>query len=81
MSVNVTVMPAAIPHHLRDQGPQRGIEYEDRGDTEYVFEVLASGALVVWKDTRGSDVGTDVEVVYGPTAWDNVQGTPKRDTL
>ncbi|WP_042426203.1 hypothetical protein [Streptacidiphilus anmyonensis] len=81
MSVRITVMPAAIPHHLRNQEVTRQITYNDRDDAEYVYEVLVSGALVVWRGRPGSDVGGEVEGVYGPTAWESVQGIPKRDTL
>ena len=81
MSVRITVMPAAIPHHLRNQEVTRQINYNDRDDADYVYELLVSGALVVWRGKPGSDVGGEVEVVYGPMAWENVQGVPRRDTL
>jgi hypothetical protein len=81
MSVRITVMPASIPHHLRNQEVTRQISYSDQEEAEYVFEILVSGALVVWRGRPGSDVGSEVEVVYGPASWENVQGVPKRDTL
>ncbi|WP_133260026.1 hypothetical protein [Streptacidiphilus pinicola] len=81
MSVRITVMPAAVPHHLRDQEVTRQISYNDREDAEYVYEILVSGAVVVWRGKPGSDVGGEIEVVYGATAWENVQGIPRRDTL
>ncbi|SEL47856.1 hypothetical protein [Streptacidiphilus jiangxiensis] len=81
MSVHVTVMPAAIPPHLRTEEITRQLNYNDGLDVEFVFEVLPSGALVVWKGNPGSDVGSAIELVYGPAAWESVQGTPRRDTL
>jgi hypothetical protein len=81
MSVHVTVMPAAIPHSLRDQKPTRTIGFNDTSSTKYVFEVLPSGALVVWKGEPGPDADSEIEVIYGPAAWENVQGATRPSFL
>lgn len=45
--------------------------YVDADLTKYEYSVHASGSLVVWKQSRGKH---SAEVVYGPSAWESVQG-------
>ncbi|MEY9871955.1 hypothetical protein ABH931_001429 [Streptacidiphilus sp. MAP12-33] len=75
MSVRVTVMPATIPHHLRNQEALRLIHYSDTEEAEYAFTILTSGALAVWRRRPGSDAAGELEIIHGPTTWDTVQGT------
>jgi hypothetical protein len=61
------MLPSAIPEGLPDD--DRTISYEDRDDVSYTYTVLEGGALRVNRNREAT-----AEVVYGPTAWESVQG-------
>jgi hypothetical protein len=69
MAVHVTMLVSSLP----DGAPQddRTIRYEDAGRSRYTYRVLDSGALMVLK---GVGVDNEIEVIYGPSAWESVQG-------
>jgi hypothetical protein len=73
MSVDVTLLPAAIPPRLRDEDVTRVRRFKDREGDQGAFQysVLASGALAIWLVTSSATV---VDMVYGPSAWESVQG-------
>lgn len=71
MSVDVTLLPAAIPHRLRDQDVDRTRAFEDRDDVTYGYSVPDGGALVIW---RTDDQGTEIEAMMSAAAWQEVQG-------
>ncbi|MFI1409406.1 hypothetical protein ACH4Y0_05670 [Streptomyces sp. NPDC020707] len=79
MAVYVDFVETAFDDEKRRRPEVKGDydeRYEDeRGETQitYKFEVLANGALRVW---RTWEDGTDpvVDTVYGPTAWARVRG-------
>lgn len=65
MTVHVTMLVSSLPEGAPDD--DRSIEYTDTGGSKYAYVLHNSGALMVYK------VG-EVEVVYGPSAWESVQG-------
>jgi hypothetical protein len=80
MSVEVTLLPATVPPRFAEVDVERVRRFEDRTDGEQIrfeFSVPPSGALVVWRlsDPHFTPVA---EVVFGPAAWEEVQGDPHR---
>ncbi|MFF1298121.1 MULTISPECIES: hypothetical protein [unclassified Streptomyces] len=69
MAVNVTMLVSALPDGVPQD--ERTIRYEDAGRSRYTYRVLDSGVLVVLK---GIGVDNQIEVMYGPAAWESVQG-------
>jgi hypothetical protein len=69
MTVHVTMLVSSLP----EGAPQddRTIRYEDAAGSTYSYVLHNSGALFVYKRAGGD---TGLEVVYGPTAWESVQG-------
>ena len=69
MTVHVTMpissLPEGVPHD------QRTVAYEDAGGSKYTYVLHPSGALVIYKKADGS---SEVDVMYGPSAWERVQG-------
>ena len=69
MTVHVTMpissLPEGAPHD------QRTVTYEDAGGSKYTYTLHPSGTLVVYKKADGSN---EVDVMYGPSAWESVQG-------
>lgn len=75
MTVQIKLIGQAEPVHWKDEKPARP------SFREYAYQVLASGALridmtVQDVDDQGhaSSYGTTTEVVYGPHAWEQVEG-------
>lgn len=69
MTVHVTMLVSALPEGF--PVGKRTIEYEDGGGDRYTYALHGSGALTVYKKT---DATPEVEVIYGPSAWESVQG-------
>lgn len=69
MTVHIVMHASSLPEGYPTNG--RGQDYEDSAGARYSYTVHQSGALYVWKKT---DSNPEVEVVYGPTAWESVQG-------
>ncbi|MFE9812386.1 hypothetical protein [Streptomyces sp. NPDC005548] len=69
MTVNVTMLISSIPENYPSD--DRTHRYEDGPDVAYTYMLHGSGALVVQKRSEGVH---DTEVVYGPSAWESVQG-------
>ncbi|MFH8717244.1 hypothetical protein [Streptomyces zaomyceticus] len=76
MTVQIKLIGQAETVHWKDEEPARP-SYR-----EYSYRVLASGALridvtVQHVDEQGypSTYGATTEVVYGPHAWEQVQGS------
>ncbi|WP_066952348.1 hypothetical protein [Streptomyces lushanensis] len=70
MTVHVTMLPAAIPPGLEPSS--RVVSYEDEDEVRYRYLLHDSGALIVRRTKH--DEETVTEVVYGPSAWEGVQG-------
>ncbi|MFF3753912.1 hypothetical protein ACFYYH_26175 [Streptomyces sp. NPDC002018] len=70
MTVHVTMLPAAVTPGLEQSS--RITSYEDHDGVRYRYLLHDSGALVVRR--MQSDEETVTEVVYGPSAWEGVQG-------
>lgn len=71
MAVHITMHTSSLPEGYPQD--ERGQRYEDTSDVRYSYVLHQSGALVVFK--KGSAmVFPEVEVIYGPTAWESVQG-------
>lgn len=79
MSVYVVLLTTTVPPHLSEEA-DRTRSHEDRTwsdePVEYQYSVHQSGALVVWRCPNGAK--PEVETVYGPAAWETVDGTPHR---
>ena len=79
MSVYVALLTTTVPPHLSEEA-ERTRSHEDRlqGDApvEYQYSVHQSGALVVWRCPHGAQ--PEVETVYGPAAWETVDGATHR---
>jgi hypothetical protein len=75
MSVYVTLLPEAIPDRDRDEDRELlAMSYEDQpGAGLYKYEVLPSGALMVWRTFPDSSAAP--EATFGPSAWSHVRGT------
>ncbi|MFI9585871.1 hypothetical protein ACIHCQ_29410 [Streptomyces sp. NPDC052236] len=76
MSVDVTLLPATIPHRFRDEDLSRIRRFEDRtdaGQIRFEYSIPESGSLIVWRVTD-PHVTAAVETVFGPAAWEEVQG-------
>jgi hypothetical protein len=75
MSVDVTLLPATIPHRLRDEDIPRTRRFPDEGTGEgaatFGYSIHASGALVIWRTEPNA---WKVVTVFGPSAWENVEG-------
>lgn len=74
MTGHVTLLPATVPAHLREAGSSRVREFNDDSSAEgarYRYAVRGSGSLVVW---RQDDSGHAIETVFGPSAWEEVEG-------
>jgi hypothetical protein len=71
MAVHVTMLISSLPEGFPHD--DRTINYEDTRSSRYTYRTLDSGVLVVLK---GSGVGIDneIEVMYGPAAWESVTG-------
>jgi hypothetical protein len=69
MTVRVTMLVSSLPEGFSQT--DRTIEYEDTGSSRYTYNLHGSGALFVFKKADGSN---GLEVVYGPSAWESVQG-------
>ncbi|MBE4761769.1 hypothetical protein [Streptomyces caniscabiei] len=69
MTVHVTMLVSSLPEGFPHD--ERTIKYEDTGGSKYSYMLHNSGALLVFKRTGGDN---DVEVTYGPSAWESVQG-------
>ncbi|MEY2244692.1 hypothetical protein AB8A21_17565 [Streptomyces sp. BF23-18] len=76
MTVQIKLIGQAEPMHWQDEKPARP-SYR-----KYSYQVLSSGVLridvtVQNVDDQGyeSTYGTTEEVVYGPHAWEQVEGT------
>ncbi|MFE7547118.1 hypothetical protein [Streptomyces gardneri] len=67
MTVQVTMLVSSLPEGF--PADERTVSYEDTGDVTYTYNLLDSGALRV---NRNRDLAA--EVVYGPAAWESVQG-------
>lgn len=65
MTVHVTMLVSSLPEGFSED--ERSITYADSRSREYTYMLHNSGALVVHK-------AGEVEVVYGPSAWESVQG-------
>ncbi|MFF8250089.1 hypothetical protein [Streptomyces griseus] len=70
MTVHITMHASSLPEGY--PADERGQDYEDTSDVRYTYSVHQSGALFIWKRERGPS--PEVEVVYGPSAWESVQG-------
>ncbi|MBT2368901.1 hypothetical protein J7E88_27185 [Streptomyces sp. ISL-10] len=76
MSVDVTLLPATIPPRLAEEDIDRIRRFEDRTAGEqlrFEYSVPPSGALVVWR-LSDPNLTPEVEAVFGPAAWEEVQG-------
>ncbi|MFH8581648.1 hypothetical protein [Streptomyces zaomyceticus] len=71
MTVRVTMLVSALPEGF--PADERTVSYEDSDDVTYTYTLLDSGALRVNKNREAG-----AEVVYGPAAWESVQGDPPR---
>lgn len=69
MTVHVTMLVSSLPEGF--PADKRTINYEDSKGSTYTYVLHPSGALLVFKR---ADAGNDVEVVYGPSSWESVQG-------
>jgi hypothetical protein len=69
MTVHVTMLASSLP--LGFPHDERTIKYEDEGGDRYTYLLHRSGALTIYKKT---DIFPEPEVVYGPSAWESVQG-------
>lgn len=65
--MHASSLPQGYPSDERDQN------YEDTSGARYAYTVQQSGALTVWKLEGGMPL-PEIEIVYGPTAWESVQG-------
>ncbi|MFF0065762.1 hypothetical protein ACFYRC_30285 [Streptomyces sp. NPDC005279] len=76
MSVDVTLLPATIPHRFHEEDVDRIRRFEDRtdgGKLRFEYSIPDSGSLIVWRVTD-PHVNAEVETVFGPAAWEEVQG-------
>ncbi|MER5871953.1 hypothetical protein [Streptomyces sp. NPDC002044] len=75
MTVQVTLLPATIPAHVQAEAPSRVREFNDDNSTaegvRYTYSVKPSGSLVVM---RQDSEGHRIETVFGPSAWEEVDG-------
>ncbi|MFJ1900421.1 hypothetical protein [Streptomyces sp. NPDC088115] len=62
MTVRITTHDSGVP-----------IVHTDTSDLRYTYALHQSGALTVYKKATDM-VFPEVEVIYGPTAWESVQG-------
>ncbi|MGW2520555.1 hypothetical protein ACWC09_26770 [Streptomyces sp. NPDC001617] len=71
MAVHVTMLVSSLPEGAPHD--DRTIRYEDTADSRYTYKTSEGGVLVVLK---GPPSGLDnrIEVMYGPSAWESVQG-------
>jgi hypothetical protein len=69
MTVHVTMLVSSLPEGY--PADERTIKYEDDSSDRYTYTLHGSGALTVYKKT---DVFPEVEVIYGPSAWESVEG-------
>ncbi|MEU1141788.1 hypothetical protein ABZ392_33770 [Streptomyces sp. NPDC005885] len=75
MTVQIKLIGQVDPVHWKDEKPARP------SFREYSYRLLSSGALCIDVtvqnvDDEGhqSEYGTTTEVVYGPHAWEQVEG-------
>lgn len=75
MSVYVILLPEAIADvDRREDREALAMPYEDEpGAAVYKYEVLPSGALMVWRTLPDSSAVP--EATFGPSAWSHVRGT------
>jgi hypothetical protein len=71
MTVHITMHAASLPDGY--PADERGQDYEDTSDARYTYTLHPSGALAVWKKDADMPI-SGIEVIYGPTAWESVQG-------
>ncbi|MER7951917.1 hypothetical protein ABTY59_31440 [Streptomyces sp. NPDC096079] len=67
MTVQVTMHTSAMPEG--SPAARRTVTYEDHDGAKFVYSVIAGGALRI-----GTNGEAQPEVVYGPSAWESVQG-------
>ncbi|HET6355947.1 hypothetical protein [Streptomyces sp.] len=76
MSIDVTLLPATIPHRLREAEVDRIRRFDDHASGErlrFEYSISASGVLIVWR-VSDPHVSAEVEAVFGPAAWEEVRG-------
>lgn len=71
MAVHVTMLVSSLPEGVPHD--DRTISYEDTGGSRYTYKTSEGGVLVVLKGPR-SGLDNQIEVMYGPSAWESVQG-------
>ncbi|PWS51780.1 hypothetical protein DLE01_09650 [Streptomyces sp. FT05W] len=71
MTVHITMHTSSLPEGYPSD--ERGQNYEDTSGARYTYTLHPSGALTVWKQEGGMPI-PDIEIIYGPTAWESVQG-------
>ncbi|WP_143661836.1 hypothetical protein [Streptomyces glaucescens] len=69
MAVHVTLLGSSLPADYPQA--ERTISYDDAEGSRYTYKTLDSGVLVILK---GSGMNNSIEVMYGPSAWESVQG-------
>jgi hypothetical protein len=69
MTVHVTMLVSSLPEGFPHN--DRTTSYEDSGSSKYTYALHPSGTLVIYNKTGGAN---KVEVMYGPSAWESVQG-------
>lgn len=70
MTVHVTMLVSSLPEDF--PADERTTEYQDIENSKYTYSLHNSGALIVYMtDDR---LFPEVEVIYGPSAWESVQG-------
>lgn len=69
MTVHVTMLVSSLPEGFPHD--ERTIKHDDDAAGKYTYTLHPSGALVVFKKADGAN---EIEVMYGPSAWESVQG-------
>lgn len=72
MTVHVTMLVSSLPDGFPHD--ERTVDHTDLEDSKYTYSLHSSGALIVYR--TDDKLFPETEIVYGPSAWESVQGDP-----